>query len=545
MSSIQDGQDGGSSQLQPQKSEEDTARHRISCSPPPLDHVAEGTVSAEKGFTSSVSSFLPPEDDDDFGDFADFASHEPTFDHLQADTKATGAASVPQQVSGTEDTQYKKDSKTTAAPSDPQQVDEEENAQCKKEMATVAMSSVPQQISAEEDTPCKPDREEACEFVGKSDCLEERLTSEGQPRTPSPMPNEGTECGGVLEEKMVSTPKENRELESSVSVSESVVSARTGARVEVDSGISSAEVGSNGVAGESDVKEAEPSSDKGGDNDDFGDFSSGVVDSEGSGTGRDIVVAEGSDVKEVEPSSDIETGDNESDFGDFSSGVKDSEGPGIGRDRVVAEGSNQEEVGLSSNEKNDNDESDFGDFNRASDDDDDDLDFADLRKRVESGSLDDDFGDFSSGDVENKDAGGCKKVQGSVEEVGGGDDKGSDDFGDFTTPGNTEDKSAFDDFGDFTAPGDTEDKSDFGDFGDFGDFEGHVNEDGVTQDFSADDFGDFSAPGTSADLQGFSTTSGSAAAAVKEAAQQFPPSESGVSKANPVLQKVREFYCFL
>ncbi|XP_050732453.1 aftiphilin-like isoform X2 [Eriocheir sinensis] len=455
-----------SSQLLSQESENskceesNPVRHRTNCSPPPLECVAESTV-VEDGFPSS---FVPPNDAADFGDFA---SHEATFDpssdtHHLNDTSLHSHDLQP----GAKATVLESDNGEIAS-SDAQQVSYAERLQ----------DTSPE----EEDLVCKPDRDARSGVKGVSDCehLGENFASPPK-ETLSPLSDERTERGAA--DGMATSSRDVGESsgESTTRVSDRGIGE---ARTEDTARLENISPSPSGIE-------------------------SAVLESEWPVEGSDRM-GEGSE-QEVEPSNDADATEH---FG-------------------VVCGSDEE--------------SNFGDFNQASGDEDD-LDFADLRKQVESSSFED-FGDFSSGFAENNDGG-----VGSAERSG--NDKNTenkaefDDFGDFTASADTEDKAEFGDFGDFTASADTEEKAEFGDFGDFtasadtedkaefgdfGDFEGHTKErevdDNVPQDFE-DDFGDFSAPKSSEELQG-STTGG----VVEEA--QFPPSDDGVEKKSLVLQKL-------
>lgn len=403
--------------------ESELTRHKNSCSPPPLDCVAESTI-VEDGFTSS---FLPPDDDADFGDFA---SHEASFEPVRDTDCSDNTSPFTHNLQS--------DAKVIVAESDHGRVED----------------SVAQQVSCaeklqyenleEEGSACKSETDGRSEVEGVSEvehqgegfaalCSENTsITSE---RTSPPPLDEGSGEMATFSRDAEESSEENKGLETTASVSGSVDEARTGE--------------------ETGLEKDSPS---------LSGINSTVLESEGLVMGGDRMVEQSE--QEVEPSS----------------GADEREHGGVcGSD----------------------DKSDFGDFNQANEDDND-LDFADLRKEVEGGSFDD-FGDFSSGFAENN-YGGFVSGEGF-------DNKGCDEFGDFTASADTEDKAAFGDFGDFE--GDME--------------KGKGDDDDVPQDF--DDFGEFSAPKSSDELQGFT------AGVVEEA--QFPPSDDGVSRRSIVLQKVR------
>ncbi|KAK4327814.1 hypothetical protein Pmani_001739 [Petrolisthes manimaculis] len=183
----------------------------------------------------------------------------------------------------------------------------------------------------------------------------------------------------------------------------------------------------------------------------------------------------------------------------------------------------------------DDEESDFGDFDRANDDDD--LDFEDLRKKVEEGAFaeEDDFGNFTDNNTK------AYEASDTFGELSGADGNLSESESGKNSEINNDDE---DEFGDFTAQELKEGEAVSqnpeceNDEDNFGDFAGHESKDkGGTQDpeFEDDDFGDFSQPGTEQDFVS------SLASEKQETADADSWADSGLetsTTSDPVLQKL-------
>lgn len=441
--------------------ESEPSRHRAACSPPPLDCVAKDTA-IQDGFSSS----FPPaddNDDDDDADFGNFASHEADFD-LPSGANIEDKCSL----------------ESSLHPHDFESVPE--NKMMKGDHEEMASSASVHQInstterlqadgdSEEEDSVCKSSR------VARS------------------VEKEGSEDEQEGKENFTSfSPKGFLSSEEETQVGTQIIS-------EIPQSPSLDAENERGAA-------------------------DGMASSQGSaweGSEENTVVAPTTSASDDGVDEEQRTGDrsgldkgspslrcNESVVPESDKLVKGSDTMVKGREKEVKPSSDT--AGRSGDVCVSDNESDFGDFNQAEDDEeDDDLDFADLRKQVEDGT----FGDFSSGFGDGNEGGEFF--------AGDGDGNADDDDG----------------FGDFAASADINAKAEFDDFGDF---VVHGKESAEEDDFSQnidDDFGDFSAPENSGALRGFTT-------APVEETPQFPPQDDGVCKTSPILQKVRKGCLFL